>query len=357
MQQCCISTKVNDKMSQKREMVAQVKRTNPLPFGSDATVKHYMNSLAQLAVVVTLALSIMAAPTSAAEAGATQKTEAKVAAQAETNASVNGFQGLMVSIDQRLKTIQQKLTSIETRLAALEAKVNGKQAAKADVNAANDADVNADVRNDAAADAGDDADAQADVNAGATVTHSVQTGAETEAGVGARVEHRVEKDGETLVDFVIGELFGRAEKADINVSGEIEPGNQVVVTVTHDGEPAANASVYVNGELEGPTDTNGQIEVTVPDSERLRIVAKSDGFQAHATYDVEVEAEAGMELSSTMEEDADPESDAQASQESETGSSTGSSSDTESEQENREESSGSAESSASVHAEARFDVS
>lgn len=50
----------------------------------------------------------------------------------------------------------------------------------------------------------------------------------------------------------------------INVSGEVEAGNNVTVTVTRNGTPVDGATISVDGEPVGETDADGELVVTLP---------------------------------------------------------------------------------------------
>lgn len=86
-----------------------------------------------------------------------------------------------------------------------------------------------------------------------TISVGGEMGDGTETGTGTETETDTERSGSITITY----------------EGTVAPGNTVTLTATVDGEPVTGADVYVeNGDgdeqLVGTTDSNGQIDVTVP---------------------------------------------------------------------------------------------
>lgn len=353
-----------------RNTVGNIRSTNTQT--TENGVQRHVTSVARFAVIAALALSVMAVPTSAAEAGATHESDVNADVQADAQASAKGLHGMLVSVQNRLTAVQEQLVSVEARLADLEATVSarGQQNAATDTGANTASDQESDASGDEQTDAESSATvaANADVNAGADVEHDVNT--ETDGA--AQVEHRVEKDGETVVDFVINGLFGKSEQhLDIAVNGDVDAGNTVTVNVTDDDEPVVNATVRVNGEHVGETTADGQLTFEVPDRARLSIVVRDGDKGATAHYDVGTETESSIEMqgsaesssstrhSSSGDEDASTEEEQHNDAESDAQADSGSSGETDAgaESGSDSEANGSAEASASVSAGASATLS
>ncbi len=68
------------------------------------------------------------------------------------------------------------------------------------------------------------------------------------------------------------------EELDLELNGDVAPGETVTLLVTLDGEPVAGAVVEVNGEEIGNTSDDGTISFTIPeDAGGLKIEAELDG--------------------------------------------------------------------------------
>lgn len=67
----------------------------------------------------------------------------------------------------------------------------------------------------------------------------------------------------------------------LEVQGQISTGDNVVITVLHNNAPVEAANVWFNGNEIGLTDSNGQIEATVPESTVLRVKANKDDFNGY----------------------------------------------------------------------------
>lgn len=70
-----------------------------------------------------------------------------------------------------------------------------------------------------------------------------------------------------------GEADDEDEKLSVTVvSGDAGPGANVTLEVTDgNGAPVEGASVHVEDEVVGQTDTDGQIDVSLPDDEEVDI--------------------------------------------------------------------------------------
>lgn len=68
-------------------------------------------------------------------------------------------------------------------------------------------------------------------------------------------------------------LTTETEDGEIDVTGDVSPGETVTITLT-DG--LADADVVVNGESAAPTDVNGNIEVIVPEDGEVTIVIETE---------------------------------------------------------------------------------
>lgn len=80
----------------------------------------------------------------------------------------------------------------------------------------------------------------------------------------------------------------RTESADnaglaVEFVGPVRTGEEATVSVTLDGEPVEDAEVQVDGETAGRTAANGRLAVTVPDTDEVRVVAKTDSAVATTT--------------------------------------------------------------------------
>lgn len=74
-----------------------------------------------------------------------------------------------------------------------------------------------------------------------------------------------EREGEREFEFDITPSEGETLGIEV-VEGSIEPGETVTVAVSADGGPIAGATIEVNGDQVGTTDSDGRIELTVPEN-------------------------------------------------------------------------------------------
>ena len=85
----------------------------------------------------------------------------------------------------------------------------------------------------------------------------------TESGTDVEIEER--ETGDTEAEAALN----------ATVDGELTAGENVTVTITDGDGPVANATVTFNGAAVGPTDANGTVTVTVPDTEEFELTATS----------------------------------------------------------------------------------
>ncbi len=199
-------------------------------------------------------------------------TDAQVEAKASTSSGVFG------SIMSKLNSISDRLAQIEQRLTSVEKKVDAKANANVDVGPSN--------RDKA------EKGKSAKASAGAQVNHSVNVENGTKT-----VKHEVKKDGETIVDFVKNIFVGDSEETEAQaeiearVEGNVSANQNVSVIVERNGTAVENAEVEVNGEVVGKTDAEGQIKVTVPESEEFEVEVEKADSETELKFRLEAEAE------------------------------------------------------------------
>lgn len=82
----------------------------------------------------------------------------------------------------------------------------------------------------------------------------------------------------------------------LNASFEsnVTPGENATLTVTRNGDPVANATVFVEGERAGATDDAGQYTVSVPENaSELTVRVKADGAETELEFESESESRSG----------------------------------------------------------------
>lgn len=110
------------------------------------------------------------------------------------------------------------------------------------------------------------------------------------------VEIEPEFEGSTTVP--LPEADGDEEAADdddvlVDVSGDVAPGETVTVEATNNGMPVANATVSVNDEVVGTTDTNGVLNVPIPDdADEVEITVENGDLEGEWEYEFPEEHEA-----------------------------------------------------------------
>jgi hypothetical protein len=73
----------------------------------------------------------------------------------------------------------------------------------------------------------------------------------------------------------------------VSVDGPVTPGANVTRRVTYAGEPVPHATVDVNGEVVGTTNSVGQLDVEIPDAEEFEIEIVTDTQSASLEYEAE----------------------------------------------------------------------
>jgi len=92
-------------------------------------------------------------------------------------------------------------------------------------------------------------------------------------------------EAEVAVDGATGEVFsleadrephdGSASRLGIDVrDGSLEPGGTVTLAVAFDGEPAAGATIFLDGEVVGDTDDAGAVTVSLPRGDDIEITVE-----------------------------------------------------------------------------------
>jgi hypothetical protein len=109
-----------------------------------------------------------------------------------------------------------------------------------------------------------------------TVTFPQKSDVAIDASVGDR-------EGERTIEFE-SEPDEAAGELDVEiVEGSADPGQNVTVGVTANGEPVAGAQVDVESEAAGTTDNEGRIVVTLPDEEEVDIDADTSDRSGRLT--------------------------------------------------------------------------
>jgi hypothetical protein len=119
-------------------------------------------------------------------------------------------------------------------------------------------------------------------------------------------------EAEVAVDAATGEVFsleaerephdGSASRLGVDVrDGSLEPGGTVTLAVEHDGEPAAGATVFLDGEAAGDTDDAGTVTVSLPRGDEVEVSVEH--------RDAETELELGFDPSEDSPDDDEDESE------------------------------------------------
>lgn len=88
----------------------------------------------------------------------------------------------------------------------------------------------------------------------------------------------------------------------VEVEGDVEPNATVTLVVT-DGNAVENAAVNVNGEVAGQTDSEGRLEVQIPDAEEVEIDVEKDDAEGELEYEFEEDEDAEEAEDEEAEED------------------------------------------------------
>lgn len=91
-----------------------------------------------------------------------------------------------------------------------------------------------------------------------------------------RVDHNTSDSSSSFIDSLLA-----GEGMDMDLEGEIEKGNDVILTVSDDGEAVQDATVWMNSGEVGHTDSSGEINLTVPDAAVMRVKAEKDGSRGY----------------------------------------------------------------------------
>ncbi|WP_224450539.1 DUF4382 domain-containing protein [Haloprofundus salilacus] len=83
------------------------------------------------------------------------------------------------------------------------------------------------------------------------------------------------------------------EGLNLELVGNVSQGENVTAEVTRDDKPVANATVVVNEQVVGETDTDGQLSFEVPNDETLKVTVKEGGDQAAREVKFEPTSEQG----------------------------------------------------------------
>jgi len=117
------------------------------------------------------------------------------------------------------------------------------------------------------------------INKGFTVTNGSETNFVFDIAV-----HKAGNSGKYILKPVISQSGTDVPIDEVEEEGELtlefteKPvrGETATLIVTRNGSAVANASVTVNEETVGTTDANGQLTVTIPDAEEVKVKAEHD---------------------------------------------------------------------------------
>lgn len=235
-------------------------------------------------------LGTFALPMAAAQPSANAQTD--VQASADT-----GIMTTLQSIQEQLDQIQQRLTSIEQRLSEIEARQEARVEAKGQATATGELNSNGNSPPE---------HAQNNENLGAQVSAEARAG--DREGIMAAISSFLSARGNNNAADAVGNNSDADEtgaELQVNVSGDVEAGNNVTVTVTQGGEPVENASVDVNGEIAGKTGADGELVVTVPDEDEFEVKVTSGEAEAELEYDLQAEASADASAGTETSTDSD----------------------------------------------------
>lgn len=124
-------------------------------------------------------------------------------------------------------------------------------------------------------------------------------------------------EAEVSVDGETGQVFELDEEIEIRdtddeaslqidvLGGTVGPGETVTLRVTTDGEPAEGAIIEIDSEVVGTTDSNGEITVTLPNSDGVDIEAEYNGTDAELEFEFSEAAMEGVDTDRDDEDDID----------------------------------------------------
>lgn len=139
----------------------------------------------------------------------------------------------------------------------------------------------------------------------AELAYAIQDGSlvlteEEHEGDGDKAEQEDEDGDEQEDDDDEAEGEGEGSLSMAVVEGTAEPGATITVEVRGDGEPVEGATVTVNGDVVGPTDADGTLEITLPsDEDSIELRAEHDDadgrleFEFDDSEETETETEEG----------------------------------------------------------------
>jgi len=90
-----------------------------------------------------------------------------------------------------------------------------------------------------------------------------------------------EDDGDDREEETEGEL------AIVVSDGVASPNSSIELSVLHDGEPASNTSIMINGQSVGVTDGNGTLSITLPETDEIEISARKDEAEGELEFEFE----------------------------------------------------------------------
>ena len=90
-----------------------------------------------------------------------------------------------------------------------------------------------------------------------------------------------EGDGDDRAEETEGEL------AIVVSDGVASPNSSIELSVLHDGEPASNTSITINGQSVGVTDGDGTLSITLPETDEIEISARKGEAEGELEFEFE----------------------------------------------------------------------
>lgn len=103
----------------------------------------------------------------------------------------------------------------------------------------------------------------------------------------------------------------------LELGGNVSQSNEATLIATSEGEPVANATVEVNGEEVGTTDSNGELMVRIPDLREFEIEVKTEEIEGSIEVEIETEESENEESESEESETEEAEREDEETEESE----------------------------------------
>lgn len=97
----------------------------------------------------------------------------------------------------------------------------------------------------------------------------------------------------------------------LELRGNISQSNEATLIATSEGEPVANATVEVNGEEVGTTDSNGELMITIPDLREFEIEVETEELEGSIEVEIETEESETEEAEREDEETEESENESQ----------------------------------------------